>query len=357
MSKLFTPIQLRDVEFENRIVVSPMCQYSSVNGNANDWHVVNLGHFSLSGPGLVFFEATAVNPEGRITAQDLGLYSDENEENTSRVIAFIRRWARSKIGVQLAHAGRKASTISPWDGGGAASGPDAWETVAPSAIPYGRWHTPRALDAAGLQKVRTDFVAAAERCKRLGIDVIELHFAHGYLGHQFLSPLTNHRTDEYGGSLPNRMRFPLELFDAVRAVWPEDKPLGVRVSATDWVDDGWDVVQCVQLARELKKRGCDFMDVSSGGLVPEQQIAVGPGYQVPFAAEIKKLADMPTMAVGMITEPKQAEQILEAGAADFIMLARGFIRHPRWPWDAADELGGDPFVPKQYQRGRSSHRK
>ena len=355
MSKLFSPISLRELALENRIVVSPMCQYSSTEGNANDWHVVNLGHFALSGPALAFFEATHVSPEGRITAQDLGLYSDDNERAMERVVAFIRRWTRAKVGVQLAHAGRKGSTLPPWEGGGSAAGDTAYQTVAPSAIPYADWHVPVALDAAGLQKVRDDFVAAARRCERLGIDVIELHFAHGYLAHEFLSPLANVRDDEYGGSLENRMRFPLELFDTIRAVWPAAKPLGVRISATDWVDGGWDVAQSIAFVRELQRRGCDFVDVSSGGLSPDQKIAIGPGYQVPFAAEIKRATGMNTMTVGMITDPAQAEAILERGDADFVVLARGFIRNPMWPWDAADALGGDPFVPNQYLRGRNRH--
>lgn len=356
MSLLFSPIALRGVEFENRIVVSPMCQYSSEEGNANDWHIVNLGHFAISGPGLAFFEATAVSPEARITDRDLGLYSDSNQEAMARVVAFIRRWARSKIGVQLAHAGRKASTLPPWEGGTAAPPTRAYETFAPSAIPYAPdWRTPTALDEAGLRKVRDDFVRAAQRCVDLGIDAIELHFAHGYLAHQFLSPLTNRRTDAYGGSLENRMRFPIELFEAVRAVWPEEQPLGVRVSATDWADGGWNIEESIAFVRELKHRYCDFVDVSSGGLVPHQKISVGPGYQVPFAAEIKRATGMPVMTVGMITDPRQAETILRAGEADFIELARGFIRDPNWTWDAADLLGADAFVPNQYQRGRKRH--
>ena len=355
MSKLFTPIDLRSVRIDNRVVVSPMCQYSSTDGNANDWHVVNLGHFALSGPGLAFFEATAVSPEARITSQDLGLYSDENETNMARVIAFLRRWTNAKVGIQLAHAGRKASTTPPWEGGVAATGDRAWQTVSASDVPFGEWPAPKPLDAAGLQKVREDFVAAAKRAVRLGIDVVELHFAHGYLGHQFLSPLSNKRTDAYGGSLENRMRFPLELFDAVRAVLPEDKPLGVRISATDWVEGGWDLEQSIVFARELKQRGCDFIDVSTGGLSPLQKIPVGPAYQVPFSAAIKEQTGVATMSVGMITDPQQAESIVADGKADFIELARGFIRNPNWTWDAADALGGDAFVPPQYQRGRSKH--
>lgn len=356
MSLLFSPITLRGVEFENRVVVSPMCQYSSDDGNANDWHVVNLGHYAISGPGLAFFEATAVSPEARITDRDLGLYSDSNQEAMARVVAFVRRWTQAKIGVQLAHAGRKASTLPPWEGGNAAPAERAYQTFAPSAIAYAPdWQTPAALDDAGLRKVRDDFVRAAKRCIELGIDVIEMHFAHGYLGHEFLSPLSNHRTDAYGGSLENRMRFPLELFDAVRAVWPENSPLGIRISATDWAEGGWDLEQSTAFVTEAKKRGCDFVDVSSGGLVAHQHITVGPGYQVPFAAHIKRATGIPTMTVGMINDPRQAETILRSGQADFVELARGFIRNPNWTWDAADLLGGDAFVPNQYQRGRTRH--
>lgn len=354
MSKLFSPITLRGLTLENRIVVSPMCQYSSTDGNANDWHLVNLGHFALSGPGLAFFEATHVSPEGRITDQDLGLYSDENEDAMARVVAFVRKWTRSKIGVQLAHAGRKGSTLPPWEGGGAASGAHAYQTVSASALPYGDWPVPKALDDAGLQKVRNDFIVAAERAQRLDVDVIELHFAHGYLAHQFLSPLSNARTDAYGGSLENRMRFPLELFDAARNVWPKGKPLGVRVSASDWVAGGWDLEQTIVFVRALQERGCDFIDVSSGGLSPDQKIETGPGYQVPFSEAIKKATCMTTIAVGMITQPAQAEEIVGTGQADAVALARGFIRNPNWVWDAADALGAESFVPPEYQRGRKT---
>ncbi len=356
MPELFSPIGLRALALENRIVVSPMCQYSSVNGSANDWHLVNLGHFALCGPGLAFFEATHVSPEARITDCDLGLYSDENEEGMERVVRFLRRWTRSKVGVQLAHAGRKGATLPPWEGGGPAPPDRSYEIVAPSAVPYDvAWHVPHELDEAGMEKVRSDFVTAARRAERLGIDVVELHFAHGYLAHEFLSPLSNRRSDRYGGSLENRMRFPLALFAAVRDAWPERKPLGVRISATDWVEGGWDVEQSVALVERLKESGCDFVDVSSGGLSPKQRVAVSPGYQVPFAARIKRATGIPTIAVGMITDPKQAEQIVAGGDADMVSLARGFLRHPRWAWDAADALGsGEPFVPDQYRRGRAT---
>ncbi len=356
MSALFSPLALRNLTLENRVVVSPMCQYSSVDGSANDWHVVNVGHFALSGPGLAFFEATHVSPEGRITDRDLGLYSDENETGMERVVRFLRSWTRVSVGVQLAHAGRKGSTLPPWEGGGAASGERSYSIVAPSAIPYEEgWHVPSALDDEGMQKVRNDFAEAAKRAQRLGIDVVELHFAHGYLAHQFLSPLSNLRSDRYGGSLENRMRFPLELFDCVRALWPEEKPLGVRISATDWVEGGWDVDSSVAFSSALKVRGCDFVDVSSGGLSPKQHIDATPGYQVPFSARIKRETGARTIAIGKITDPRQAEQIVANGDADMVALARGFLRWPRWTWDAADELGGEPFVPNQYLRGRTTH--
>lgn len=354
VSALFSPITLRDLTLENRIVVSPMCQYSADRGTANDWHVVNLGHFALSGPGLVIFEATHVSPEARITDRCLGLYSDENESGMARVVAFIRTWTRSKIGVQLAHAGRKGSTLVPWEGSGPLPAGRAYPTVAPSALAFADYQVPHALDEAGLQKIRDDFANAAKRCERLGIDLIELHFAHGYLAHEFLSPLSNARTDAYGGSLENRMRFPLELFERVRAVWPQHKPLGVRISATDWVEGGWDPQQSIAFVQELKERGCDYIDVSSGGLSPDQKIELGPGYQVPFSEAIKNATGITTMSVGLITDPKQAEEIIASGKADMVALARGFIRNPRWTWDAADELDGASFVPPEYERGRKT---
>jgi 2,4-dienoyl-CoA reductase-like NADH-dependent reductase (Old Yellow Enzyme family) len=352
-SSLFSPFDLRGVHLDNRVVVSPMCQYSAKDGTANDWHLVNLGHMALSGPGLVFFEATHVSPEARITPYCLGLYSDENETGMARVIHFLREFTKSKVGVQLAHAGRKASTLPPWEGGGAVHSDRAWQPLAPSAIPYSdRYAMPRALDEAGLEKVRRDFLDATRRALRIDIDAIELHFAHGYLVHEFLSPLSNQRTDEYGGSLANRMRFPLELFDAVRAAWPQERPLGVRISATDYAEGGWNLEESVEFARELARRGCDFVDTSSGGLVPHQQIEPRPGYQVEFSRAIRSQSGIPTIAVGMITDPVAAERIVAEGDADFVALARGFLRDPRWVWDAADVLGGDPFVPPQYERGR-----
>jgi len=352
---LFSPIELRGISFENRIVVSPMCQYSANDGTATDWHVVNLGHFALSGPGLVFFEATHVSPEARITPRCLGLYSDENEAGMERVIRYIRTYARSKIGVQLAHAGRKASTATPWDGGGPARDGEGWTPVAPSALAYdAASNVPHELDDAGLQKIRDDFVAAAQRCVRLGVDVLELHFAHGYLAHEFLSPLSNHRTDRYGGSLGNRMAFPLELVEGVRAVWPEHLPLFARISATDWVDGGWNVQESITFARECKRRGVDAIDSSSGGLSPRQQIDARPLYQVAFARQIRREAEIPTLAVGMITDPLDAQRIVENGDADFVAMARAFLRDPRWVWSAADLLGGEAFVPPQYARGRKT---
>lgn len=356
---IFSEFELRSVHLANRIVVSPMCQYSAVDGTASDWHVVNLGHLALSGPGLAFFEATHVSPEGRITPHCLGLYSDENEAGMARVVQFLRDFTQIKVGVQLAHAGRKASTLPPWQGGGPVTDSSAWTPVAPSAIAYDeRSPMPTALDEAGLRKVLHDFKGATQRCARLGIDVIELHFAHGYLAHEFLSPLSNHRTDTYGGSQANRMRFPLELFETVRSEWPAHLPLGVRISATDYVEGGWDLAQSISFARELKARGCDFIDCSSGGLSPLQKIAATPGYQVPFAHEIRREAGVATIAIGMITDPHQAQHIVANGDADMVALARGFLRNPRWVWDAADALKdespADPFVPNQYQRARKT---
>lgn len=351
-SPLFSPLKLRELSLSNRIVVAPMCQYSATDGNVGDWHLIHLGSLSHSGAGLLIVEATAVAPEGRITPACTGLWSDANEASFARVLAAIRRYSAMPVGIQLAHAGRKASCALPWQGGGQLPPTGGgWTTLAPSPLPFADDDAiPTALDAAGLVRIREAFVEAARRADRLGFDVVELHAAHGYLLHQFLSPLANQRVDEYGGSLENRLRFPLEVFDAVRAVWPARKPLGVRASATDWVAGGWDDDQTVELARALKAHGCDFLHVSSGGLSPRQQIAAGPGFQVPFARRVKTETGLTTIAVGLITEPKQAETIVAEGSADLVALARGILYDPRWPWHAAAELGARVQAPLQYWR-------
>jgi 2,4-dienoyl-CoA reductase-like NADH-dependent reductase (Old Yellow Enzyme family) len=352
-SALFSPLSLRELTLANRIVVSPMCQYSAVEGSATDWHLMHLGQFSVSGAALVIVEATAVEPRGRITYGDLGLYSDENEAALRRVVAFFRQYGEAKIGIQLAHAGRKASDHLPWEEHGRplTSEEDAWTTVGPSALRYDEdWPEPAALDAAGLEAIKLAFVQSARRAARLDFDLVELHAAHGYLLHEFLSPLSNKRTDDYGGSRDDRMRFPLEVFEAVRAVWPEAKPLGVRLSATDFAAGGWDVEDSVAFAAALKQRGCDYVDVSGGGLVPWQRLSVGPGYQVPLAAQIRQTVDITTMAVGMINQARQAEDIIAQGQADLVALARGMLYDPRWAWHAAQELWVDLEYPPQYRR-------
>jgi 2,4-dienoyl-CoA reductase-like NADH-dependent reductase (Old Yellow Enzyme family) len=355
MSRLFEPLTLGQLELSNRIVIAPMCQYSAEDGCATDWHMIHLGHLALSGAGLLIVEATAVSPEGRITPADLGLYSDANEAALARVLSAVRRYAPIKVAVQLAHAGRKASSKVPWEGGAQipSSAPDGWKTVAPSAVPHGKDEEPPiALDRAGLDKVRDDFVAAAVRAARLGFDGIELHDAHGYLLHQFLSPLANHRTDEYGGSLENRMRFPIEIFDAVRAAFPADKPVWARISATDWVPGGWDIEGTVALSNALKARGCAAIHVTTGGVSPQQAIKLGPGYQVPYAQRVKAEVGLPTIAVGLITEAEQAESIVANNEADAISIARAMLYDPRWPWHAAAELGAKVHAPKQYWRSQ-----
>ncbi len=352
MSVLFSPFSLRGLHVGNRIVISPMCQYSAEDGRATDWHMLHLGHLALSGAGLMCIEATAVEADGRITPGDLGLYDDACEQALGRVMAAVRRYSPVKVAIQLAHAGRKASCHVPWQGGAqiAPDAPDGWRTHAPSAVPYKDGEAaPTALDAAGLERVKAAFVAAAQRADRIGIDAIEIHAAHGYLLHAFLSPLSNRRDDAYGGTLENRMRFPLEVFEAVRAAFPADKPVGVRVSASDWVDGGWDLDQTLAFVAELKKRGVDWIDASSGGLSPHQKIPVGPGYQVPFAEAIKAIG-ITTFAVGLITDPHQAETIVASGQADFVALARAMLYDPRWPWHAAAELGATVDGPPQYWR-------
>lgn len=354
MSKLFSTITLGSLVLNNRIAISPMCQYSAKHGQASDWHLIHLGHMALSGAGLLFIEATAVTPEGRISAGDLGLWSDQTEAALARVLKPIRQYSSIPIAIQLAHAGRKASTLVPWEGG-QSIGPEhgGWQTVAPSALPFSTNDArPLALDDAGLQRIRNDFVSAAQRAHRLGMDAIELHAAHGYLMHEFLSPLSNTRADRYGGTLENRMRFPLEVFEAIRAAVPDDKPVGIRISATDWVAGGWDIEQSVIFAKELQRRGCAFIDVSSGGLSPLQQIPAEPGYQVPFAERIRRETGLTTIAVGLITEPEQAETIISSGQADMVALARGMLYDPRWPWHAAAKLGAQVDAPRQYLRSQ-----
>ncbi|HEY8605852.1 MAG TPA: NADH:flavin oxidoreductase/NADH oxidase [Noviherbaspirillum sp.] len=352
MSTLFSPISLGSLVLPNRIVIAPMCQYSASNGEASDWHEIHLGHLALSGAGLLIIEATAVEAEGRISPGDLGLWSDQTEQALARVLHAVRRYSPMPIAVQLAHAGRKASTRAPWEGGQSILAADGgWVPYAPSPVKFADHdELPHALDEAGLQRVRDRFADAARRADRLGIDAIEVHAAHGYLLHQFLSPLSNRREDAYGGSLENRMRFPLEIFDIVRASFAPGKPVGVRVSATDWVEGGWDPDQTVAFAQALRQRGCDFIDVSSGGLSMQQKISVGPGYQVPFAERVRKEGGMPTIAVGLITEPQQAEEIVASGKADMVALARGILYNPRWPWHAAAVLGGEVAAPPQYFR-------
>jgi 2,4-dienoyl-CoA reductase-like NADH-dependent reductase (Old Yellow Enzyme family) len=354
MTKLFEPISFRDLTLPNRIMVSPMCQYSARDGNATAWHYAHLGSLALSGAGLLCVEATAVTPEARITPGCLGLWSDANEAALAAVVAMLREVAPTRLCIQLAHAGRKGSSREPWNGGQQIPPEQGgWVAEAPSPLPHAEGEVPpRALSRADLTRLRESFAAAARRAERIGFDAIEIHMAHGYLLHEFLSPVSNRRSDEYGGALANRMRFPLEVFDAVRAAFPASKPVGVRVSATDWLDgeEAWTLEQTVELARQLKARGCDWMDVSSGGISPRQRIALGPGYQVPFAEALRRASGLPTIAVGLITEPAQAEAIVAEGRADMVALARGFLYDPRWPWHAAAALGGSVQAPRQYWR-------
>jgi NADPH2 dehydrogenase len=351
-SALFTPIQMRGLEMPNRVVVAPMCQYSAKDGTVGDWHIMHLGQFAVSGSGLLFVEATGTEPEGRITPGCVGLYSDENEAALKRVLDFCNSYGNVPVGIQLAHAGRKASVDLPWMGGAPLKSDNgAWQTVGPSAVPYAdNWHTPEAMTDETLERVRVSFVEAAKRSVRLGFKAIELHNAHGYLLHQFLSPISNQRSDSYGGSAEGRMRYPLEIFAAVRAVVPDDIPVGVRISATDWVDGGWDINGSIAYAHALKAAGCDFIDVSSGGNSPAQQIPVGPGYQTHFAADIKRETGLATMAVGKITDAVQAEHIIKTGQADMVSLARGMLYDPRWTWHAAETLRAHAAFPPQYQR-------
>ncbi|HEX7369633.1 MAG TPA: NADH:flavin oxidoreductase/NADH oxidase [Rhodanobacteraceae bacterium] len=348
---LLDPITLGTLDLRNRIVVSPMCQYSSPDGVPTDWHLVHLGSRAVGGAGLVFTEAAAVSPEGRISPDDAGIWNNAQAEAWSRIVRFIRGQG-AVAGIQLAHAGRKASTAAPWFGGGPVDAEHGgWLPVAPSAIAFDEGYpVPVGLDAAGIAKVVEDFRAAARRAQTAGFEVIELHAAHGYLLHQFLSPLSNTRSDAYGGSLENRARLLLEVIAAVREAWPVPRPLWVRLSATDWAEGGWDIDECVQLASMLRANGIDVVDVSSGGTVPHAKIPTGPGYQVPFAARIRREAGIATATVGMITDARQAEEILQRSDADVIEMAREFLRDPYFPRRAAQALEASIHVPKQYER-------
>lgn len=352
MSQLFTPILLGPLQLPNRIVIAPMCQYSANDGKATEWHTIHLGHLALSGAGLLIIEATAVSPEGRISPKDLGLWDDITEKALAETISAVKKYASMPLGIQLAHAGRKASCAIPWEGGGQLSpAKGGWQTCSASSLPFANHdRIPQTMSLEHIKQLKEHFIEAAKRADRLGFDLIELHGAHGYLLHQFLSPLSNQRTDQYGGTLKKRMRLLLEVFSEVRAVFPSHKAVGVRISATDWVEGGWDEQQSIELAHALKQQGCSYIHISSGGLSTQQEIPVGPNYQVPFAETIKQHVDMPTIAVGLITEPEQAEAIIVEGQADMIALARGILYNPRWPWHAAAKLGVKVDAPPQYWR-------
>jgi 2,4-dienoyl-CoA reductase-like NADH-dependent reductase (Old Yellow Enzyme family) len=350
---LFSPLSIKSITFKNRIVVSPMCQYSSEDGFANDWHLVHLGSRAVGGAGVVITEATAVSPEGRISPDDLGIWKDEHIDTLRQITRFIHAQG-SVAGIQLAHAGRKASTRSEWKGGGQiplAEG--GWQTLSTSPIPFAEhYEAPVELDDAGIEKVKRDFAAAAQRALAAGFQLIELHAAHGYLLHQFLSPLSNKRNDQYGGSFGNRSRLLLETIDGIKKVWPDSLPFWVRISATDWIEGGWDIDESVQLSALLKEKGVDLIDVSSGGTSPHAKISAAPGYQVPFAARIKKETGILTGAVGLITEAAQAEDILQENKADMIVMARAFLRDPYFPLHAAKALNHDLDWPVQYRRAK-----
>jgi len=352
MSKLFTPVKIGSMQLAHRITVAPMCQYSAENGSMTDWHLMHLGTLALSGAGMLVIEATGVVPEGRITPHCTGLYSDENEAAMARVARYVRSISPVRLGVQLGHAGRKASSHRPWGGRGPLK-PDegAWTTVAPSSIALAPgWPTPHALSHAEMGQLKAGFVQAVRRAARMGLDFIELHSTHGYLMSEYLSPLANQREDEYGGNLENRMRFPLEVFSAMREAWPADKPIGAKISGSDFAPGGWTPDDAVVYARELKKRGCAYVTVSGGGVVLDAKVPVGPGYQVPFAERVKRETGITTGAVGLISEAQQAEEIIASGKADFVSLARAMLFDPRWPWHAAVALGAELHYPPQYER-------
>jgi 2,4-dienoyl-CoA reductase-like NADH-dependent reductase (Old Yellow Enzyme family) len=352
-TRLFSPFAIGNLKLKNRVVIAPMCQYSAVDGKMTDWHLMHLGNLAVSGAGMLIIEATAVSPDGRISYGDVGLYSDDCEAAMARVLNGVRGWSDMPIAVQLAHAGRKASSAKPWNGGGqiGKAQDNGWQTFAPSAVAFkDDYEPPVALDAEGLQRIRDGFADSASRAARLGLEAIEIHAAHGYLLHEFLSPLSNKRTDAYGGSLENRMRFPLEIFETVRAAFAPDRPVTVRVSASDWAEGGWTLEETIGFAQALEQRGCSAIHVSSGGLAVDQQIAIGPNYQVPFARAVKAAVSMPVIAVGLITEFEQAEAIVSTGDADFVGLARAMLYNPRWPWHAAAHFGENIAAPDQYLR-------
>ena len=354
MRKLFSPLTLRGITFANRVWVSPMCQYSAVDGVATNLHDVHIGAFASGGTGLIMMEATGVSPEGRISTQCLGLWNDEQADRLKPIVKFAHQMD-TRIGIQLAHAGRKGSCLPPWsDHPMAGVDEGGWECVAPSAISFGgKYPTPRALTENEISELVKAFGAAAKRAVATGFDLVEIHAAHGYLIHQFLSPLSNTREDEYGGSNENRIRFLLEIIDEVRSAIPDSMPLFLRISASDWLEGGWTIDDSVALAKIVKIRGVDLIDVSSGGTSSGAPVPVGPGYQVPFADQIRNQADIPTAAVGLITEPEQAEEIVSSGKADAVMMAREFLRNPRWPLFAAQKLGCEVNWPVQLLRGKN----
>jgi 2,4-dienoyl-CoA reductase-like NADH-dependent reductase (Old Yellow Enzyme family) len=351
-SKLFSPLAIGRMELTNRITIAPMCEYSAHEGSMTDWHVQHLGNLSLSGAAMLVIEATGIVPQGRITPWCTGLYSDENERAMKRVVDFVRTISPIRIGLQLNHAGRKASAQRPWEGRGAlGSHEGAWTTVAPSAIALAKeWPTPEALDRDAMRSLTSAYAAAARRAARVGVDFLEMHSTHGYLLSEFLSPLSNRRDDEYGGRLENRMRFPLEVFGALREAWPAEKPIGAKISGTDFAPGGWTVEDAVVYARELKSRGCDYVTVSGGGVVLDAKVPTGPGYQVPYAERVRRETGITTGSVGLISSPHYAEEIVASGKADFVSLARGMLFDPRWPWHAALALGADIKYPPQYER-------
>lgn len=362
---LFEPLQIADVTLKNRIIVSPMCQYSAKNGVADDWHLMHIGQFAVANPGLIFLEGTAVLPEGRISTHDLCLYNEEQLSGIKRIVDFVRSHSDSLVGVQLFHSGRKGSQYRPWDNGLDFSEGDSiplskggWNISAPSPIAYSpEYGTPSELSKSDLVRIRNAFVESAKLADRAGLDTIELHYAHGYLLHSFLSPVSNQRDDEYGGSESNRLRFPLEVFDAVRSVWPVGKPLGARISGSDFGtdSDALTIDDAIIFAKSLVAAGCDYLDVSGGFLSPEQDFfsAYGPGFQVDLAKQVKHATGLPTFSVGLISGAQQAEDIIKTGSADAVAIARGMLYDPRWPWHAAYRLGAKPTFPAQYERAFS----